>query len=47
MTSFKGQLSDRAIDALIGMMKHIDEFDEDGAFIGVPEGAKDDGGSEG
>ena len=47
MTSFKGQLSDRAIDALIGMMKHIDEFDEDGAFIGTPQGAKDDGGSEG
>jgi cytochrome c oxidase subunit 2 len=33
MSSFKGQLSDRAIDALIGMMKHIDEFDADGRFI--------------
>ena len=47
MTSFKGQLSDRAIDALIGMMKRIDEFDETGSFIGTPKGAKDDGGSEG
>lgn len=27
MPTFKGQLSDKAIDALIGMMKHIDEFD--------------------
>jgi len=27
MPTFKGQLDDRGIDALIGMMKHLDEFD--------------------
>jgi len=27
MPTFKGQLDDRAIDALIGMMKHLNEFD--------------------
>lgn len=27
MPTFKGQLNDRMIDALIGMIKHVDEFD--------------------
>lgn len=27
MSTFKGQLDDRMIDGLIGMMKHLDEFD--------------------
>jgi len=27
MPTFKGQLDDRAIDAIIGMMQHLDEFD--------------------
>jgi cytochrome c oxidase subunit 2 len=27
MPSFKGQLNDRAIDAVIGMMQHLDDFD--------------------
>ena len=27
MPSFKGQLNDKAIDAVIGMMQHLDDFD--------------------
>jgi cytochrome c oxidase subunit 2 len=38
MPTFQGQLSDKAIDALIGMMKHLDEFDAKGKWIGKPEG---------
>ncbi len=34
MPTFKGQLNDKAIDALIGMMKHLDEFDAKGNFVG-------------
>ena len=34
MPTFKGQLTDKAIDALIGMMKHLDEFDAKGNFVG-------------
>ena len=34
MPHFKGQLNDRAIDALIGMMKQLDQFDAKGRFIG-------------
>ena len=32
MPTFEGQLNDRAIDALIGMMKNLDEFNPDGSF---------------
>ena len=34
MPTFKGQLNDRAIDALIGMMKNLKDFDAKGKFIG-------------
>jgi cytochrome c oxidase subunit 2 len=34
MPTFRGQLNDKAIDALIGMMKHLDEFDAKGNYIG-------------
>jgi mono/diheme cytochrome c family protein len=27
MPTFKGQLNDKAIDAVIGYMEHLDEFD--------------------
>lgn len=39
MPTFRGQLNDKAIDALIGMMQHLDEFDAKGNWI------KKDGGS--
>ena len=32
MATFQGQLNDRAIDALIGMMQNLDEFNADGTF---------------
>ena len=32
MPTFQGQLNDRAIDAVIGMMKNIDQFNADGSF---------------
>ena len=32
MPTFQGQLNDRAIDALIGMTKNLDEFNPDGTF---------------
>ena len=32
MPTFQGQLNDRAIDALIGMTKNLDEFNADGSF---------------
>ena len=32
MATFQGQLNDRAIDALIGMMQNLDEFNPDGSF---------------
>lgn len=35
MPTFQGQLNDRAIDALIGMMKRLDEFDAKGNFKGL------------
>jgi cytochrome c oxidase subunit 2 len=38
MPRFKGQLGDRAVDALIGMMKHVDEFDSNGVYIGDSKG---------
>ena len=34
MPHFRGQLGDRAIDALIGMMKNLDQFDAAGKFVG-------------
>ena len=34
MPTFRGQLSDKAIQALIDMMKHLDEFDAKGNFVG-------------
>lgn len=32
MPTFQGQLNDRAIDAIIGMMQHLEEFNADGTF---------------
>ena len=32
MPTFKGQLTDRGVDSVIGMMKHLDEFDAKGAW---------------
>lgn len=32
MPTFQGQLNDRGIDAVIGMMKNLDEFNPDGSF---------------
>jgi cytochrome c oxidase subunit 2 len=34
MPHFRGQLGDRAIDAVIGMMKQLDQFDAAGKFVG-------------
>jgi hypothetical protein len=34
MPHFRGQLSDRAVDAIIGMIKNIDQFDPKGRYIG-------------
>lgn len=39
MPTFRGQLNDKKLDALIGMMKHIDEFNPDGSWKGTPAGA--------
>jgi cytochrome c oxidase subunit 2 len=37
MPSFKGQLNDKAIDAVIGMMRHLDEFDaKTGKYLKEP-----------
>ena len=38
MPTFRGQLSDKAIDAIIGMMRHVDEFDAKGKWKGKPAG---------
>lgn len=38
MPTFRGQLSDKAIDAIIGMMRHLDEFDAKGEWKGRPAG---------
>ena len=35
MPHFRGQIGDRGIDALLGMMKRIDQFDASGRFIGT------------
>ncbi len=35
MPHFRGQLGDRAIDAIIGMMKNLDQFDAAGKFVGT------------
>jgi cytochrome c oxidase subunit 2 len=41
MPTFKGQLNDRGVDAVIGMMKHLDEFDAKGAWTkSTPVAAK-------
>lgn len=40
MPTFRGQISDRGIDALIGMMKHLDEFDAKGQWKKAAEAAK-------
>ncbi|MFM7050586.1 MAG: cytochrome c oxidase subunit II [Planctomycetota bacterium] len=39
MPTFRGQLSDKAIDALIGMMRHLDEFDAKGNWTKKTDGA--------
>jgi hypothetical protein len=37
MPTFKGQINDKGIDALIGMMKKLDEFDpKTGAWLKTP-----------
>ncbi len=36
MPTFKGQLSDRATDAVIGMLKRLDEFDSKGQWTKAP-----------
>ncbi|MDZ4831985.1 MAG: cytochrome c oxidase subunit II [Phycisphaerae bacterium] len=36
MPTFQGQLSNKAIDALIGFMKHLDEFDSKGVWKKTP-----------
>ena len=35
MPHFRGQLGDRAIDAIIGMMKQLDQFDAAGKYVGA------------
>ncbi len=41
MPTFRGQLNDLAIDAIIGMMKNLDKFDAKGKYIGgAPIAAK-------
>lgn len=34
MPHFRGQLGDRAIDAVIGMIKNLDQFDASGRYVG-------------
>lgn len=34
MPTFRGQLNERKIQAIIGMMKHLDEFDAKGKYLG-------------
>ncbi|MSQ91240.1 MAG: cytochrome c oxidase subunit II [Phycisphaerales bacterium] len=36
MPTFKGQLNDRGIEAITGMMQHLDEFDSKGAWTKTP-----------
>jgi len=38
MPTFRGQLSERGIDALIGMMKRVEEFNPDGSWKGAENG---------
>ncbi|MBL9140494.1 MAG: hypothetical protein JNK53_01390, partial [Phycisphaerae bacterium] len=41
MPTFKGQIPDRGIDAIIGYMKHLDQFDpKTGKPIAAPTGSK-------
>ena len=39
MPTFRGQLNDKAIDALIGMMQHLDEFDTKSPWAKKSDGA--------
>jgi cytochrome c oxidase subunit 2 len=39
MPTFRGQLTDKGIDALIGFMQHLDEFDAKGQWKNKPAGA--------
>lgn len=39
MPTFRGQLNDKAIDAVIGMMEHLDEFDTKAPFAKKTDGA--------
>jgi len=39
MPTFRGQLNDKAIDAIIGMMQHLDEFDTKSPWAKKPDGA--------
>ena len=36
MPTFKGQLNDRMVEALIGMMKNVDQFDAKGNWKNAP-----------
>jgi hypothetical protein len=45
MPTFKGQLSDRGIQALIDMMKNLDKFNKDGTV--KPEAIPNAGGAAG
>ncbi len=36
MPTFKGQLNDRGVEAITGMMQHLDEFDAKGAWTKTP-----------
>ena len=38
MPTFRGQLTDKGIDALIGFMQHLDEFDAKGQWTKKPAG---------
>ncbi len=39
MPTFRGQLNDKKLDALVGMMKRIDEFNPDGSWKGAARAA--------
>ena len=39
MPTFRGQITDKGIDALIGFMKHLDEFDAKGVWLKAPPAA--------
>jgi hypothetical protein len=36
MPTFKGQIPDRGIDAIVGMIRHLDQFDSKGKPLAAP-----------